>query len=267
MTAVLVFDLETVPDVEGLRRAWGDFPPHLDLADDQAVVEHVLDRRQERTGNRFLALHFQRIVAIACLFRRQDGKEPALQLRCLGQPDDPEERLIRDFFRTVERYTPQLVSWNGSGFDLPVLHYRSLLHGVSAARYWDMGEEDHAFRFNHYLGRYHTRHVDLMDMLSLYNARSSAPLDQLALLCGFPGKQGMDGSQVWPAFREGRRAEIRHYCESDVLNTWLLWCRFQRIRGQYTPEQYQGELMLARQLLEDSGDPRWEALLQAWPRA
>jgi len=267
VASVLVFDLETVPDVEGLRRAWGDFPPGLDINDEDALVGHVLDRRQEKTGNRFLSLHFQRIVAIGCLFRRDDNKEPALQLRCLGQPEDSEERLIRDFFRAVERYTPQLVSWNGGGFDLPVLHYRSLLHGVSASRYWEMGEGDREFKFNHYLGRYHTRHVDLMDLLSLYSPRSAVPLDQLALLCGFPGKQGMDGSKVWSAFREGRIEEIRHYCEGDVLNTWLIWCRFQLIRGQASPERYRHELELTRKVVEDSGDQRWGNLLQAWPQA
>jgi predicted PolB exonuclease-like 3'-5' exonuclease len=264
---VLVFDLETVPDVEGLRRAWGEFPSELDPNDEDALVEHVLDRRQEKTGNRFLALHFQRIVAIGCLFRRDDSREPAVQLRCLGQPEDSEERLVRDFFRTVDRYTPQLVSWNGGGFDLPVLHYRAMLYGVSAPRYWEMGEGDREFKFNHYLGRYHTRHVDLMDLLSLHSPRSAAPLDQLALLCGFPGKQGMDGSKVWSAFREGRIEEIRHYCEGDVLNTWLIWCRFQLIRGQVCPEQYRLELELTRKFVEDTGDRRWENLLQAWPQA
>ena len=267
MAPVLVFDLETVPDVDGLRRTWGDFPDGLDIDDDQALVDFVLDRREEKTGNRFLALHFQRIVAIGCLFRRDDGQGPSLQLRCLGQPEDSESRLIRDFFRTVEHYTPQLVSWNGSGFDLPVLHYRSLLHGVIAARYWEMGEEDRDFRFNHYLGRYHTRHVDLMDLLSLYSSRSAAPLDQLALLCGFPGKQGMEGSKVWAAFREGRLEEIRHYCEGDVLNTWLLWCRFQLVRGHASPDEYRKELELARLFIERSGDARWESMLRAWPQA
>ena len=146
-------------------------------------------------------------------------------------PEDDEGRLIQAFFATVERYTPQLVSWNGGGFDLPVLHYRGLIHGVHAARYWELGEDDRDFRYNNYISRYHTRHIDLMDLLAMYQPRASAPLDDLAKLCGFAGKLGMDGSKVWEAFQAGGIEQIRNYCETDVVNTYLLYTRFQRLRG------------------------------------
>ena len=80
----------------------------------------------------------------------------------------------------IERYTPQLVSWNGGGFDLPVLNHRALIHGVTAAKYWDWGDDDRDFKFNSYLGRYHTRHLDLMDVLAMYQPRASAGLDAMA---------------------------------------------------------------------------------------
>ena len=131
------------------------------------------------------------------------------RVRSIGQPDDDEGRLIQAFFATVERYTPQLVSWNGGGFDLPVLHYRGLIHGVHAARYWELGDDDRDFRYNNYIGRYHTRHIDLMDLLAMYQPRASAPLDDLAKLCGFAGKLGMDGSRVWEAFQAGGIEQIR----------------------------------------------------------
>ena len=92
---------------------------------------------------------------------------------------------------------PQLVSWNGGGFDLPVLHYRGLRHGVVAGKYWDMGDDDREFKYNNYISRYHLRHLDLMDLLAMYQPRANAPLDAMAKLCGFPGKLGMDGSQVY----------------------------------------------------------------------
>ena len=114
----------------------------------------------------------------------------------LGEPDSSEAELIQRFYDGIERYTPQLVSWNGGGFDLPVLHYRALIHGVAAARYWDWGDDDKEFKWNNYLSRYHTRHLDLMDVLAMYQPRANAPLDQMAKLCGFPGKLGMDGSKV-----------------------------------------------------------------------
>jgi hypothetical protein len=148
-----------------------------------------------------------------------------------------------------------------------VLHYRSLVHGVQAPRYWDMGEDDRDFRFNNYISRYHSRHTDLMDLLALYNGRAAAPLDDLARLCGFPGKLGMDGSQVWPAWREGRIAEIRDYCETDVANTWLVYCRFQLLRGVFTRERYDAEVALLRQSLAALPGAHWQAYLAAWPEA
>ena len=128
--------------------------------------------------------------------------------------------MIRRFFDLVDKYTPQLVSWNGGGFDLPVLNHRALIHGVTAARYWDWGDDDREFKFNSYLGRYHTRHLDLMDVLAMYQPRASAGLDAMARLCGFPGKLGMDGSEVNAAIGRGELDEVRRYCETDVMNTY-----------------------------------------------
>lgn len=256
MTPVLVFDLETIPDVAGLRRLRG-LPESMS---DAEVAELAFAQRREKTGSDFLPLHLHRIVAIGCLFRDDEG----LRVRCLGQPDDPERKLVQDFFRVVGHHTPQLVSWNGSGFDLQVLHYRGLVHGVQAARYWEQGDDDRDFRHNNYLSRYHSRHTDLMDLLALYNGRANAPLDELAKLCGFPGKLGMDGSQVWPAWLEGRIAEIRDYCETDVANTWLMYCRFQLMRGIWNPERYDREIALVRETVGALDGAHWREFLGAW---
>jgi predicted PolB exonuclease-like 3'-5' exonuclease len=256
MAPVLVFDIETAPDIDGLRRAWslpGTMP-------DAQVAELAFERRREKTGSDFLPLHMHRVIAIGCLFRDADG----LRVRCLGQPEDAEGKLVQDFFKVIERHTPQLVSWNGSGFDLQVLHYRGLVHGVQASRYWDLGDDDRDFRYNNYISRYHTRHLDLMDLLALYNARASAPLDELAKLCGFPGKLGMDGSQVWPAYQAGRIGEIRDYCETDVANTWLLYCRFQLLRGAWTADRYRSEIDLLRSTVAAIDAAHWREFLQAW---
>jgi len=259
MTPVLVFDIETIPDTVGLRRIWG----HDDAMTDEEVAEQAFARRREQNGTDFLPLHLHRVVAVGCLLRDDRG----LQVRCIGQPDDPEARLLHQFYRLIDHYTPQMVSWNGSGFDLQVMHYRALVQGVSAGRYWEQGDEDREFRYNNYLSRYHSRHLDLMDLLALYTPRANAPLDDLARLCGFPGKLGMDGSQVWPAFRQGRLAEIRAYCETDVANTWLLFCRFQKMRGFWSEERYQQELALTRETLQPlagAGAGHWGEYLAAW---
>jgi predicted PolB exonuclease-like 3'-5' exonuclease len=259
MTPVLCFDIETVPDVAGLRRLR---PEWKDL-DDTEVAAQAFAERREKVGSEFLQHHLHRIVAIGCAFRDDNG----LRVRCLGEESDPETRLVQDFFRVIDRYTPQLVSWNGGGFDLPVLHYRALVHGVHAARYWDLGDDDRDFRFNNYLNRYHTRHLDLMDVLSMYQPRASAPLDDIAQLAGFPGKIGMDGAGVWDAFRAGQLGTIRRYCETDVVNTYLVFCRFQKMRGLMDEAAYHGEIRLVRETLESLGPDPWRRFLDAWPEA
>ena len=152
----------------------------------------------------------------------------------LGDLDTGEGELVQRFFDGIEKYSPDLVSWNGSGFDLPVLTYRGLLHGVQAARYWETGDTDTSFRYNNYLSRYHWRHTDLMDVLCGFGRRGTS-LANMAMLLGLPGKLGFDGSQVWETYLAGDLARIRAYCETDVLNTWLIWLRFAQLRGRALP--------------------------------
>jgi len=156
------------------------------------------------------------------------------------------------------------VSWNGGGFDLPVLHYRGLMHGVQAARYWDTGEDDREFKWNNYISRYHQRHLDLMDLLALYQPRANAPLDALAQLMGLPGKLGMDGSAVWGAYLDGRLEDIWRYCETDVVNTHLVYLRFQLLRGALTQAQHDGQVKAVRTALQKAGQPHWQEFLSRW---
>ncbi|WP_132260235.1 3'-5' exonuclease [Paucimonas lemoignei] len=257
MTPIMVFDIETIPDVDGLRRLHG----HPADMSDAEVAELAFAARREKTGSDFLPHHLHRVAAISCVFRDKEG----FRVRSLGTPEDGEAKLVGDFFRVIDRYTPQLVSWNGGGFDLPVLHYRALLNGVAAPRYWEMGNEDRDFKWNNYISRYHTRHLDLMDLLAMYTGRANAPLDDLAKLCGFPGKLGVDGSQVWTLCQEGRLKEIRDYCETDVVNTYLMYCRFQMMRGDMSYDAYAYELELVRSVLSKIDSPHWSEYLDAWP--
>ncbi len=260
MKPVLVFDIETIPDVPGLRRL-NDLPG--ELSDDE-VAELAFQQRRAKTGNDFLQLHLQRVVTISCVLRTSEG----LKVWSLSEPDLSEGAIIQRFFDGIEKFTPQIVSWNGGGFDLPVLHYRGMLHGVSAPRYWDMGDGDYAdsrdFKWNNYISRYHTRHLDLMDLLALYNGRANAPLDDLAKLFGFPGKLGMDGGKVWEAWQAGQIADIRDYCETDVINTYLVYNRFRRLRGELTAEEELAEGEFVKVQLARIGAPHWQEFLAAW---
>ncbi len=260
MLPLLVFDIETVPDVGGLRRL-NDLPP--ELSDDE-VAELAFQRRRAQNGTDFLPLHLQRVVTISCVLRTVND----FKVWSLSEPEQSEGEIIQRFFDGIEKFSPRLVSWNGGGFDLPVLHYRGLIHGVTAPRYWDLGDGDYAdsreFKWNNYISRYHTRHLDLMDLLALYQPRANAPLDDLAKLMGFPGKLGMDGSKVWSGFQAGKINEIRDYCETDVVNTYLVLNRFRRMRGELTAEEESRETEFVRSRLEQIGAPHWREFLAAW---
>ena len=253
---ILVFDIETIPDVETGRKLHG-----LDGLSDKDVAQVMFAKRREQTGESdFLRHHLHRVAAISAVLRTGDS----LRVWSLGEPDSSEAELIRRFFDGIEKYTPTLVSWNGGGFDLPVLHYRSLKHGVAAPRYWDTGYNDRDFKWNNYLSRYHARHTDLMDVLSGYQPRATAPLDEIAQLLGFPGKLGRHGSEVWGQFLAGKTGEIRDYCETDALNTYLIYLRFELIRGNLDESGWKRETDLVRKTLRDADKPHLHAFLDAW---
>ncbi len=257
MNPVLVFDIETIPDVPGLR-ALHELGSSVG---DRDVAEMAFQLRRQKTGSDFLPHHLQRVAVISCVLREGDN----FRVWSLGEPGEEEGSLIQRFYDGIEKYTPQLVSWNGGGFDLPVLHYRGLIHGVQCPRYWDMGEDDKDFKWNNYISRYHSRHLDLMDLLAMYTGRANAPLDELARLIGFPGKLGMDGSRVWDAWQQGGIGEIRDYCETDVVNTYLVYARFQLMRGQFTRARYEQECELVRTTLSRLEGKHWKEFLAAWP--
>jgi 3'-5' exonuclease len=255
MNTRLVFDIETVPDVELGRRLHG----LAGLADAQVAKAMQAMRRQE-TGNDFLPHEQQKVVAISCVLR--EGER--LKVWSLGEEGATEGELIQRFFDGIDRYTPDLVSWNGSGFDLPVLHYRAMKWGVQAPRYWEQGDEDNSFRWNNYLSRFHSRHTDLMDVISAYQGRGRVSLANMCALLGFPGKLGFSGDMVWDAVLAGRLNAVRDYCETDVLNTWLVMLRFELFRGRMTPEQHALELELVRGTLRASPAAHLQEFLAAW---
>jgi predicted PolB exonuclease-like 3'-5' exonuclease len=206
-------------------------------------------------------LHVQRIVAISVAFRTGDS----FRVWTLGDRDADEAEIIRRFYEGIERYSPELVSWNGSGFDLPVLHYRALKHGIQAPRYWEMGDNDREFRYNNYLSRFHWRHIDLMDVLAGFQMRGRASLDQIAVMLGFPGKLGMSGDKVWPCWLDGGIDEIRNYCETDVLNTYLVYLRFEFMRGNIDAVGLEKEYDLVRSTLQSMDQEHLNQFLDAWP--
>src|ERR1700759_795087 len=254
----LVFDIETVPDVDLGRRLHG-----LEGLSDAQVAKAMFALRRQSSGSEFLAHEQHRIVAISCVWHSRD----ALRFWSLGDLGSSEAELIERFFEGIEKFSPDLVSWNGAGFDLPVLHYRGLLSGVQAPRYWETGEGNSAFRYNNYLSRFHWRHLDLMDVLSGFQNRARASLANTACLLGLPGKMGFSGAQVWDAYQEGNLVGIRQYCETDVLNTYLIYLRFELMRGRFNRDRYADEVERVKVLLRAGKEPHLGEFLRTWEAA
>ncbi len=244
--SILVFDIETVPDVVSGRKLYD-----LEGLSDADTAKALFALRKKKAGHTFLQHHLQRIVAISLLM--QHGNQ--IKVWSLGDEDADEAELIQRFFTGLEKHTPTLVSWNGSGFDLPVLHYRALLHGIQAPQYWEVGEHIQNFKYNNYLNRFHHRHLDLMDVLAAYQNKAFAPLDEIASMLGFPGKMGMSGARVWDEYLTGNVSAIRDYCETDVLNTFCVYLRFELMRGRLTEENYHETAQQLRDMLETENKP------------
>lgn len=213
---VVVFDLETVPCTETLARLHG----REALTDDEAV---------EILGDKFPKLPLHKVAVLAALVaERVDG---VWQVRSLGAPhigERSEIDLISAFAARVDALRPTLVTFNGSGFDLPVLRYRAIVHGIAAP----------GLTSRPYFKRYDQAHVDLCDELASFQSNAKAPLDDLCKMMGLPGKpQGIDGSKVWEQVRAGNIQTCADYGETDVVNTYRVWLRYELFRGAITPEE------------------------------
>lgn len=238
----LVFDIETVPDVEHGQQLYA-----LEGLNASDTAQAMFALRREKNGTDFLAHHLHKVVAISLVM----ANNSQIKVWSLGSEDSTEKDLIQRFFAGIDKYKPTLISWNGSGFDLPVLHYRALLHGIPAPTYWENGDTLQNFKYNNYLSRFHYRHIDLMDILAAFQHRAIAPLDEIASLLGFPGKMGMSGAKVWDEYQDGNIKGIRDYCETDVLNTYCVYLRFELMRGNYSHSDYQNKLQLLTEYLSN----------------
>ena len=226
---ILVFDIETIPDIDTGRNLY-----ELDGLSDEDTATAMFALRRAKVGTDFLPHYLQKICAISLVLSH--GSQ--IKVWSLGDESSNEKELITRFFAGIDKHTPTLVSWNGSGFDLPVLHYRALLHGITAPTYWEVGENHQNFRWNNYLSRFHYRHLDLMDIIAGYQNKAFAPLDEISTMLGFPGKMGMSGAKVWEHYQLGQIKSIRNYCETDVLNTYCVFLRFELMRGVISQNEH-----------------------------
>ena len=240
MIDYLVFDIETRVDKELVKEI---YDPENCLTLDQAY-DTARDQILERSGQQsdFFPIPFHIPIAISTL--QADESYRIRSLGCMGTDRFSEEELVRKFWQAFEN-VQTLVTFNGRGFDLPVLETRALKYGLPLSRYFAAGQGRSTYRGSRYSDAYH---IDLCDFLSNFGAayrRNS--LDLLAKLIGLPGKYTIAGEDVEYLYRQGRQKEINQYCMTDVLQTYLLFLRVELLRGKLDKAAYQRTVAAARE--------------------
>ncbi len=226
---VLVFALQTVPDIDGARRLYD-----LHGLSDDDVARAVLHKRRQAFCSEIFPVHLQKIVTISAVWSNAER----FKVWSLGDVQTSEQDLLQRFYDGIERFTPRLVSWGGTEFEKPVLHYRSLLYSVNATRYWEMGDKEPQFKENNYLQRSHQRHTDLREVLAADSDPTEAGLNAIAKLCGFPGSLHADTHSVSTSSTGVDIKMLNQLGECRVLNIYLLYLNWERNRGNLTPLQY-----------------------------
>jgi 3'-5' exonuclease len=218
VTSVIAWDIETVPDLRGFARAHG-----LDGKDDDEIRGAI--------GDKFPKHVYHSIVCIGALIASDKGSR--WEVDAIGAPhvgDRTEKELISAFVNKIDELKPQLVTFNGSGFDFPVLRYRAMVNGVSAP----------GLSARSYFHRYTEDAIDLCDVLASFNPQCRATLDELCRMMGISGKpDGFCGSDVEKSFREGKIREIAAYCEGDVVSTYRVWLRHELFRRGIDQSKYE----------------------------
>ncbi|WP_053958290.1 3'-5' exonuclease [Sulfobacillus thermosulfidooxidans] len=244
---IFVLDLETIPDLARLHAASPTDPP----SEDATAPEPSPPARMPKPA-------FHQIVAIAGAWIAPNGM--LRQLRALGDPSWSEAALIEEAFRIISVGHPRLVGWNSQGFDLPVLVYRAMVHGVAAPQFYLWGEPYHGYRkrFDE------DNHLDLMDVLSFYGSSPRMSLHEMARVLGIPGKLDMDGSQVWDRYQAGEIEAIREYCTADVLTTALVFGRYAYHRGWWTADHITTWENSVAAWLDAQSAPLWDRFRDQW---
>ena len=234
---LFVFDIETIPDLTAAKNL-------LNIADGsgpelrQALTKYHLDLTDGK--NSFLRQPFHQVITISFLeaeiVRDFSGCEfyKIINIRSGGDLAATEADLVKGFFSHLKKNLSRLVSFNGKNFDMPVLKYAAMKHEVEAAWLYKTGD-----KWNNYNQRYSLDwHCDLAEAFSDFGASAKVKMNELCAAFGLPGKIGIDGSMVTDFFDQGRLQEIRNYCETDVLNTYLLYLVYQHHNGTITKESF-----------------------------
>jgi len=221
---VCVFDCETIPDLELAKKNY-----EITQDDNILICEELFFAQEEKTGNSFLPLPFHQVITISAVIADDYGKFVKV-----GTFKGGEEKIISDFFKFIEKQKPKLISFNGRNFDLPMLFIRALKYNLSLPAYFD-----NTNKWENYRSRYSENfHIDLIEVLGSYGAVRGLKLDVIAQMAGLPGKFDVHGDEVYKLYFDGEIKKIEEYCESDVLNTYWLWLKYELLKGNLLKSDY-----------------------------
>ncbi len=228
--SLFVFDIETIPDEEAAINLIGIDKSANKQEKREALKKYHLEITDGK--NDFLRQPFHKIVAISFLeadIARENNQEQyhLTNIKSGGTVNSTEEELVKGFFSYLKKKTPRFVTFNGRTFDLPVLKYRAMKHKISAPWLYKIGD-----KWNNYSQRYSLDwHCDLLEAFSDFGASTRIKMNEICSILDLPGKGGIDGSKVMDYYDSGKVEDIRNYCESDVINTYLLYLNYQHFTG------------------------------------
>ncbi len=240
---ICVFDIETIPDADLIRKTL-----HVE-GGDMEVSNIAMGEQEAKSGSSFLPLPYHKIVAISAVIADDFG----VFQKVSSMDGENEEDMIRDFLKFLDSYNPKLISFNGRSFDVPLLMIRAMRYNLTCSAYFEVeNRELGKNKWDNYRYRFSDRfHVDLMDHISEFGATRGLKLDVLCSLIGAPGKFDVKGDQVMELFYEGEIEKIKEYCESDVLNTYWLYLKYELLKGNLVIEDFKRSLDIMGSKLDD----------------
>lgn len=231
---ICVFDIETIPDVTLIRKIFGF------EGDDREVSLLAMSDQEAKSGNSFLPLPFHKVVAISAVIADDFG----IFRKVSSIEGKDEKEMIKNFLNFINQKNPKLISFNGRSFDMPLLMLRAMQYNLTCNAYFEVDNNELGkSKWENYRTRFSNRfHVDVMDHLCEFGAVRGLKLDLVCSMVGLPGKYDVHGDQVMELFYAGEIEKIKEYCESDVLNTYWLFLKYEVLKGNMTIEDYQRAL-------------------------
>ncbi len=255
----LLFDVESVADGELIAKTRY---PDRGLSSDEAV-RHFRQELVLTTGRDFVPYTFQIPVAVVVAKLRADFS--LIEIVSLDQPLHRPHVITRHFWTGWERYDhPTWVTFNGRGFDIPLMEHAAYRYGVSVPKWFNLNDRAYDQKRNRY--NLHS-HLDIHEVLTNFGSTwYRGGLNLAAMLLGKPGKMEVQGDMVYDYYRQGRIQEINEYCRCDVLDTYFAFLRTCLLTGQLSLEQEQARVSDVKRLIESQAGehPAYQQYLSRW---